>query len=131
MAKKLDSDGHEPTFTLEPDRGVEQDVRDDIVEGLTDWFEPNPDGFLLCTDVHTHGRISNERVTAVVWRYEARPRAAVWGEATNDRRTLLVHGATFVDDAEGELRFSRFIDWHGVFADLGVAAAGRIVSEPD
>ena len=125
---KAIDDTHEPPFTIEADRGVEAEVRDDIVSGLSEWFEEHPDGFRLRSDLHTHGTISNERVTAVVWRYETRPRADAWGVAA-DRR-VFVHGATFVDDSGNGPRFSRYIDWHGVFGDLGVAAAGRIVREP-
>lgn len=124
----MTDDSQEPPFTLEADRGVETQVRDDIVAGLASWFVENPDGFRLRTDLHTHGTIRNERVAAVVWRYETTPRPEVWGVAAG--RRIFVHGATFVETTEGEARFSRYVDWHGVFGDLGVAAAGRIVREP-
>lgn len=121
-------DSAEPPFTLEARHPTEEEVRDDIVAGLDAWFVRNDDGFRLRTDLHTHGTIRNERVTAVVWRYETSPRPEVWGVAAGQH--IFVHGATFVEDSERGNRFSRYVDWHGVFGDLGVAAAGRIVSEP-
>ncbi|HSM64733.1 MAG TPA: hypothetical protein VK860_00365 [Ilumatobacteraceae bacterium] len=125
---KPTTDSQEPPFELRPDRGAEAEVRDDIVSGLSEWFEELPDGFRLRSDLHTHGTIRNERVTAVVWRYETRPRPEAWGVAAG--RRIFVHGATFVDESGDEARFSRYVDWHGVFSDLGVSAAGRIVREP-
>ena len=121
-------DSEEPPITLEADLCVETAERDHIVAGMRAWFEENEDGFRLRTDLHTHGTIRNERVTAVVWRYETAPRADVWGVAAG--RRIFVHGATFVENSEQGTRFSRYVDWHGVFGDLGVAAAGRIVREP-
>ena len=125
---RANDDTHEPSFTLEADSDVAAQVRDDIVSGLSTWFENHPDGFRLRNDLHEHGDISNGRVTAVVWRYETTARRDPWGVAAG--RTVFVHGTTFVDGSDGTPRFSRYIDWHGVFGDLGVAAAGHIVREP-
>ena len=124
----------DPEFSpITGDSTIEAGVRDDIREGLDEWFEPGPNGFLVRSDLHRNGLITNETVSAVVWRYEAVPRAEVWGVAA--RGPIHVDGATFVDnrgsDDPSEHQFSRYIDWHGVFTQLGVAAAGRVVTEVD
>lgn len=115
-----------PDFTLQAARGIESQVRDDVVDGLQEWFAPNPEGFALRDDLHTYGSIQNSNVTAVVWRYHTQPIHPAWGLSGD--RDVFVHGATFVEQTGDGPRFSRYIQWHEVFADLGVAAAGRIVS---
>ena len=124
----------DPEFIpITDDSTIEAGVRADILKGLDEWFESDSNGFLLRSDLHRNGDISNGRVSAVVWRYVAVPRAEVWGVAA--RGPIHVDGATFVDnrgsDDPSEHQFSRYIDWHGVFTQLGVAAAGRVVTEVD
>ena len=122
----------EPEFIpITDDTGINASVRADIIQGLDEWFKSDSNGFLLRSDLHTDGDISNGRVSAVVWRYVASPRPEVWGVAA--RGPIHVDGATFVDnggsDDPSRQQFSRYIDWHGVFSQLGVAAAGRVVDD--
>jgi hypothetical protein len=125
---------NEPELIRRAESDVELDVRDDVVDGLASWFEPDVDGFNLRHDLHGHGvaAVANEGVAAVAWRYSASPLESVWGVAA--RRPISIDGATFVAaGATGERadqQFSRYIDWHGVFTQLGVAAAGRVVLDP-
>jgi hypothetical protein len=86
--------------------------------------------FQLRADLHAGPPIRNDNVTAVAWRYEVEAEVTVWGAAA-ERGPISIDGATFVHRGDdGELRFSRYIDWHSVFQQLGVAAAGRVVIPP-
>jgi hypothetical protein len=117
----------DPTFTIPPDDDISIMVRDDIVAGLERWFEPDDQQFFLRDDVHAEGMLSNGPVTAVAWRYEANAKPDEWGVAA--RGPIRIDGATFVNAADGDPVLSRYIDWHGVFQQLGVASAGRVTDE--
>ena len=127
-------DLREPAYRpFDGDGGAEHDARTDVVEGLAEWFEPaERDGRSAWehrVDLVAEGELTNGRVTAVAWRYHAEPRRDVWGVAS-DRGPVAIEGVTFVDHGDEQPSFARYIDWHGVFEQLGVAAAGQIVREP-
>jgi hypothetical protein len=116
----------------EPTQPAHEAARDDVVRGLDAWFTPAPDrddAWRFRADVEEHGELGNGRVVVVAWRYEAEPREDVWGVAAR-RGPVRVDGVTFVDlEADDDARFARYVDWHQVFTQLGVAAAGHPVSE--
>ncbi len=124
-----------PQFAVWRDDGGPHDaVRTDVVDGVSEWFRPAGDDPMRAwryrTDLVEEGSLSNGRIDVLAWRYEAEPLPAVWGVAA-ERGTVLIDGVTFSDLRSGdEPRFSRYIDWHGVFMQLGVAAAGHVVREP-
>ncbi len=122
----------EPTFDLpDRDREAHLEVREDVVRGLDEWFEP-ADGdagsaWAYRADLERAGVLGNGQVVVVAWRYRADPRPSVWGGAA-ERGPVEIDGVTFVDlEADDGTRYSRYIDWHDVFTQLGVAAAGHLV----
>jgi hypothetical protein len=124
----------EPAFRrVDEDRGPLVDARDDVVHGLSEWFTPEHDdpseSWQMRADLEEGGELTNGRIHAVAWRFRGLPRPEVWGVAS-DRGAVDIDGVTFVDTgADDGRRFSRYVDWHGAFAQLGVAAAGHIVAE--
>jgi hypothetical protein len=119
-----------PLFDRGAETEVELLVRQDVERGLEEWFEPEDTQFQVRTDLLDAGPIANGEMTAVAWRFTATPRRSVWGVAA-DRGAVEVHGTTFCRSRDGaDAEFSRYIDWHQLFVDLGVAAAGRITREP-
>lgn len=116
--------------SADEDRLAHRLARQDVIHGLDEWFTPadGEQSWRARTDVDAAGPLTNGRVEVVAWRYDATPRSEIWGVA-EDQGSIAVDGVTFVD-ADDENRFVRYIDWHGVFTQLGVAAAGHIVREP-
>lgn len=122
----LDDDTPPPGFTIPPRDDWQEAIRDDIVRGLHDWFDGDEDGFRLRDDVHAAGSLRNDGFEAVVWRYVATPRPSSWGRAGGT--PVEIHGVTIVERAaDGGPRFSRYIDWREVYAQMGIAAAARPV----
>ena len=74
---------------------------------------------------------SNGRLVAIAWQFKTVP-LPVTGLP---ERSVWIEGTTFVDkkdsDSPSEWAFARYIDWHSVFVDLGVAGAARIVAEDE
>lgn len=123
----------DPDFRPVDDDGPGRHALADVVEGLDEWFVPAGGdaerAWQERTDVGQGGPLTNGRVTVVAWRYRAEPRPEIWGVAA-ERGTVDIDGVSFVADDGDDRSFVRYIDWHGVFMQLGVAAAGHIVSEP-
>lgn len=112
--------------------GAAHHARLDAVEGLGEWFTPiggDPiDAWRVRTDVVARGPLTNGSVEVVAWRYRADADPDVWGVAA-EHGPIEIDGVTYVDqDAADGPNFVRYIDWHGIFTQLGVAAAGHIVS---
>lgn len=121
-----------PAFAPWRDDGWPHDaVRADVVDGVSAWFRPaggDPvTAWQYRTDLVEAGSLTNGRVDVLAWRYEVEPLSSVWGIAA-DRSVVFIEGVTFADRRGGdEPTFSRYIHWHDVFMQLGVAAAGHIV----
>jgi hypothetical protein len=113
-------------------RAVAQQVEADVVQGLSARFEPGE--FSLSTAIHRADgalRSVNGRLVAIAWQLKAVP---LPDSGLPAERTAWIEGTTFVDtndsDDPAEWTFARYIDWHSVFVDLGVAGAARIVAQP-
>ncbi|SRR6266508_2649911 len=107
---------------------VEDQVRDDIVNGLRSLLTPDDRPEKFRQDLMPGEPITNGRVTAVIWEYES--------EAFEFGKTVTVSGATFAeqvgDDADDPQSwlFRRYIDWVGVMAQLGFSASWRPLIDP-
>jgi hypothetical protein len=109
---------------------VAQAVEQDLVNGLAGVFDPGPGGFAFAASVHAGPTIissADGRAWSFAWQYHATP---VEGRGL-PARDVWILGTTHVDKDNKETtdlwRYTRYIDWHSVFVDLGAAAAGRIV----
>lgn len=116
-----------PTFSRGAELDAERAAAEDVATGLRPWFDGDARELRVRDDVHEAGEVTNGTVTAVAWRYRATPRRDVWGVAAGG--PIDIDGVSFVDLERGQ--FARYIDWHGVFEQLGVSAAGRVSHEPD
>jgi hypothetical protein len=66
--------------------------------------------------------LTNGVFTAVPWEYEAIVAVSRRG-VPEDPRTVRIRGVTIVEEQEGEdAVFRRYVDWAGVWAQLGVSS---------
>ncbi|MEM8621027.1 MAG: hypothetical protein AAGF73_15015 [Actinomycetota bacterium] len=122
----------EPEQQLDFDLELRNDHTEAIVEdlrvGLEEAFFIEPTTFGLRRDLHAGGeRITNGRSTAYAWQVTARPKPKYWGVLNEP---VVINGTTFVVAGDGAPQFARYIDWHSIFVDLGVAGAARVVNDP-
>jgi hypothetical protein len=98
-------------------------IRDDVEKSLKRYFSPT-DGFTIPEPFIGAQPIANQTHTAVVWEYAGVHTHAFHGiEAT--QRSVVVRGATIVDQSGETALFHRYIDWSEVMGQLGLAITGR------
>ena len=101
-------------------------VNDDITAGLGDIFEPlDARSVMVAEAFRDTERISNSEVTAVPWSYQCRHTGDFYGVFPTGRN-LEIQGVTFVDNRSGRTLLHRYVDWAGVFAQLGMSVSGRV-----
>lgn len=112
---------------MDADRAVAL-AREDIEAGVGRWLPASSD-----LEVSLAGPVGDSAFTAVRWVHRGTNTGVddpFLGLApTGDE--VEVHGVTLVEDGgEGGAVFHRFVDWVGVFDQLGMAVGGRLaVSE--
>ena len=111
-------------MALEPDRLYEL-VAADVAAGVGAIFE-NVDGGLSALD--TFGRVDEPIASSthdvLPWMWEGRHVAPLAGIPPTG--TLVqVRGVTIVERGDEEPRFHRFVDWLGVFQQLGASLVTR------
>lgn len=112
---------------MDPDRAIAL-AREDIDGGVGRWLPASAE-----LQVELSGQVGDSAFTAVRWVHRGTNTGTddpFLGLApTGDE--VEVHGITLVEDrGDGEPVFHRFVDWVGVFDQLGMAVGGRLtVSE--
>lgn len=109
-------------------RLVEQDVRD----GIGAWLEPSSEGHgfrVVDPFGGDPGPIgSGEGVVAVPWAWRGTHTGALMGYRPT-RKVVDLQGVTLVRVEGGEPQLSRFVDWVGGLAQIGVGLANRPVRD--
>lgn len=105
-------------------------VRDDAALGVMAWFPSDEEEPL---QVVSAGAVENTGAVMVQWIHRGFNRGdpdPFIGLASTDHE-VEVHGITLVSDGDdGEPDLQRYVDWAGVFDQLGLALVGRVrVSE--
>jgi hypothetical protein len=94
-------------------------VTGDLQAALNETFEQT-DGFSPAPDLPTP--IEADGYTVVAWEYRGRERLnhLARKEFLAGRRDVVVRGVTVVNTSEKEPLFHRYIDWAGVYDQLGM-----------
>ena len=104
-------------------------VRDDVALGVGRWLPALPGEELEIGVAGTVDGPSGTPFTTVQWVHRGRnegPRDPFIGLAPTGAE-VEVHGVTLVEDRGGdEPLFHRYVDWVGVFDQLGLAVSGRL-----
>jgi hypothetical protein len=108
-------------------------VKDDVEAGIGSWLKANADienaGFRLVDPFGGDPQpMGDGRTVAVAWAYKGRHEGEIMGYRPT-RRTIDLHGVTLVSEANGEPQFSRFVDWMGGLAALGVGLYNRPIRD--
>ena len=93
-------------------------VRDDVTPALDAAFGPGT--FTRSPELPTS--ISADRHTALAWEYHGRERLNPLARKAFDRerRDVIVRGITVVVESDSPEVFHRYIDWAGVYDQLGM-----------
>ena len=103
-------------------------VRRDVDAGVGSWLPGAVD-----LEVSLAGNVADSAFVTVRWVHRGRNEAT--GSGTDDPfiglarngAELEVHGVTLVEDrGEDEPLFHRFVDWVGIYDQLGLAVSGRL-----
>lgn len=104
-------------------------VRQDVNAGVGSWLPAASD-----LEVTLGGNVGDSAFVTVRWVHRGRNEAAGEGPddpfigLARDGAEVEVHGVTLVEDrGEDEPLFHRFVDWVGVYDQLGLAVSGRLV----
>jgi hypothetical protein len=101
-------------------------VDDDITNGLGDIFEPiSPRAVSVAQAFRDTETITNKEITAVPWTYQCR-HVGDFNGVFPTGRNLEIQGVTFVDNRGGRTLLHRYVDWAGVFTQLGMAVSPRV-----
>jgi hypothetical protein len=101
-------------------------VDDDITNGLGDIFEPiSSRAVSVAQAFRDTETITNTEITAVPWTYQCR-HVGDFNGIFPTGRNLEIQGVTFVDNRGGRTLLHRYVDWAGVFTQLGMAVSARV-----
>jgi hypothetical protein len=105
-------------------------VMSDVVDGLERSFEPwdgnAPESFLVSEEFRDEENfIGNDLIAAVPWTFHCR-HTGNFQELFPTGRELNIDGITLVDSRRGDVQLHRYVDWAGVFAQLGLEVSSRI-----
>lgn len=113
---------------MDTDQAIEL-VRQDVAAGVGNWLPEVAD-----LEVALAGNVGDSAFVAVRWVHSGRNEKAPRGSddpfvgLARDGTGIEVHGVTLVEDCGAEVPlFHRFVDWVGVYDQLGVALSGRLV----
>ena len=113
---------------MDRDQAVEL-VREDVERGVGRWLPADSP-----LEIGVSGELSDAAFTAVQWVHRGRNAGAgsdpFIGLAPTGTE-VEVHGVTLIEEIDGgPVLFRRYVDWVGVFDQLGLAVNGRLaVSE--
>jgi len=118
-------------------------VQEDVVAGIGEIFEPRAEGgaaFAPGPPFDGDVEVQSDSVVAVPWKYECRHVGEVYDDGDEHERApnlfaglfptgkaLTIHGVTFVDRSGTEPRFYRYVDWAGVYSQLGLTVSRRVL----
>lgn len=109
-------------------------AEEDVAAGIGDIFkadlEVDGGAFALGPPFDSQDEAGHDGVVAVPWRYECR-HVGNFRNLFPTGRSLTIHGVTFVDGRGDEPVFHRYVDWAGVFTQLGLTVSGRVLVDED
>ena len=123
------------------DIGVLADeVESDLVAAFDGVFATEERGFETL-EPFVERLVQSDGVSVLAWTWQVRhvgpvrqavedPRGSDTVEALfipTTNRSATIHGITVIDESSGEAIFTRFIDWFGLYAELGAVIMARPV----
>jgi hypothetical protein len=101
-------------------------VRQDLMQGFEGIFVPldDPSEALSPVGVFADDTVGAEDVSVMAWEWRVVHAGPLQGTPATGIE-LTIRGMTAIDGRRGEPQFSRYIDWLGLYADLGAVTIAR------